>query len=615
MQRRLLVFVTLAGAVAGIVVLLLLLSLERPPSGEVVVEPPREVAAPPPEPGLRAEKQHGRLAGKVVNGNTDEPIEAAKVIALVPYLEAAREGEVPFWGKLLEKKHVFTGKDGTFAIEELPPDYWNLWVEKRGYAWTTVPRAKFDATQVVKLYPACSLHGKVVYDDDSPATGIRILYTPQGTHSEVFEQYRRELYDIRTRPDGTFEYTDLPPGKFTVEVYPEDHLPAPWRYEPPLKPGENRDLGVRKLDRGFGMLVRVLWRGTNEPVEGIEVVVRPVGDPEPRTKTGRRRLTDAKGLARISGLGGQVLETPKFMVAANVPGLGPVVPDEPRLFGPDEEVTIYLRKAGVVRGKVLRPGGDPLEMFWVDLEPKGFATHQLRVRGEKGAFEIHNVPEGRYVVHVRYGNLVDQDVDAEVAGGQVTDVGTVTLLAGGEIWGTVRNSDGSEIGIVKVHLAREVWNERLGRSEFQAVKRAYCRKDGGYRILGVQPGKYWLWPEPEPASLTTPKVEVEMPAGVGAVSRDLVVYGTGHLDLVFVDQVQGSERRVVAVPTFLVPAEGGEETRWYANGTPLRGGRYAVFVEVPDAEGVSHRYKALDVEIQEGRTAGPIEVRLHEIRR
>ena len=100
------------------------------------------------------------------------------------------------------------------------------------------------------------------------------------------------------------------------------------------------------------MTVHVKWRGTNEPVVGVEVACRPVGDPMPRTKIGQRRITDETGTAVFRGLGGQSLPKPGFTVAANI-GLGEITAE-------DVELVATLTDA---RGRVLAeqnlgvPGG------------------------------------------------------------------------------------------------------------------------------------------------------------------------------------------------------------------------------------------------------------------
>ncbi|MHC4548111.1 MAG: carboxypeptidase-like regulatory domain-containing protein [Planctomycetota bacterium] len=615
MQKRVLLVLGVLGAASGIVLLLALLLMEPPrPALEETVAPPASLP-PPPEDELKAVKHGGTLRGKVIHGLTGEPIAKAKVIALYPHLEPATPGTAAKWGDLRAKFHVYTDPQGTFAVTDLPPDYWNLWVEKRGYSWTTVPRAKFDQEHTIKLYPACSVSGKVVYPDGTPAAGCRIEYHVQGTHSEVFSHYRLEYYYAQTREDGTFAYTDLPPGKFTIEVYPADHLPAPWRYEPPLAPGENRDLGVHKLDGGFSMTVHVRWRGTEQGVPGVEVVVKPVGDPMPRTRIGQRRRTDADGAARFRGLGGQVLEKPRFLVAANLEGGDVILPDEGGMHDPGDEITIWLRKEGVITGKVLRPNGRPLEHFGVQLEPLGHIARQLQVFGENGTFKLYQVPEGNYLLRVRFGNYIDAHLEVEAIGGQEVDVGSITLREGAEIYGTVRRSDGSELeGVVKVHLGRKV-KSRSGQEVFEIVGRSYALKDGTYRIKGVPVGSFWLWPESvkDPSGVTDP-VPIEVARGVGGVQRDLVIHGEGFLELKFMDEVDGKVTHVVPPPTYLIETATGKEIRWFGAGTRLQGGRYEVAVELKDAAGVPHRYKVREVAVQEGKTTGPIEVRLFEIR-
>jgi len=622
MQRRLLLVLGVLGALCGLA-LILALYFQKPPRVvyDAVDAPPKSVA-PPAVSEPDAVRQSGTLKGRVVSGKTGDPIKGAKVVALSPYLEPAKTpGEVPFWGGLLEGKSIFTDSNGNFALSELPPDYWNLWVEKKGFAWTTVPRAKFDQVHEIKLYPGCSVKGQVVYPDGFPAPGVRIEYHVQGTHSEVFSRYKLQSYYTTTKDDGTFLYEDLPPGKFTVEVYPLDHRPAPWRFEPALEPGENRDIGIHKLDDGFGITVRVVWRETGEPVPDVEVAVRPLVDPEPRTNIGQRRRTDANGLARFKGLGAQSIPNPKFTIAANLPS-GPVPPDEGPMHAPGADVTIRLSKAGIVKGKVQGPDGEPLERFFVDLEAVGHVAPQLRDAGEGGAFAVYQVPGGSYILHVRHGNFVDKEAPIEVAGGKELDVGVLRLEEGAQIAGVVRRSNGKPIeGVARVNLSRKVKN-KAGRDVWAEAGRAYVQQDGRYVIKGIAAGVYGIQPESvdEPTA-TTDVLDLTVPEGVSAIQQDLVLWSEGLLDLRFLDLVDGSEREVVKPATYLVETATGREIPWMGIGTKLKPGPYAVYVELPDAQGVPRRYKAKDVEVTERERPGqaadrkdPIEIRLFEVR-
>ena len=462
--------------------------------------------------------------------------------------------------------------------------------------------------------------GQVVYPDGFPAPGVRIEYHVQDTHSEVFSHYKLKDYYTTTKPDGTFLYEDLPPGKFTVEVYPPDHVPAPWRFAPALEPGENRDLGVHKLADGFGITVRVVWRETNEPVPDVEVVVRPLVDPEPRTNIGQRRRTDVNGIARFRGLGALSVPSPKFTVVANLSS-GPVPPDEGPMHEPGADVTIRLRKDGIVKGTVVRPNGEPLEQFFVELEAVGHMTQQLREFGEQGAFTVYQVPSGSYILHVRHGNLVDREIPVEVTAGRETDVGLIRLEEGAQIVGVVRRSNNRELeGVVRVNLSRKVRNE-AGREVWQEVGRAYVQQDGSYVLKGVAPGSYGIQPESiDNPTATTEVIDIEVPAGVASIQQPLVLWSEGVLDLRFVDLVEGSARHVVQPPTYLVDTQ-GRETRWLGIGTRLKPGSYTLYVELPDAQGVPKRYKAREVEVTERERPGqgdgakdPIEIRLFEVR-
>lgn len=573
MQRRLLIFSGLAG-LTGLILLIVLLLQEPPAESRGLLLTPPDMTFPETTGIEKAQPLSGELKGRVVDGETGVGLPEATVLALVPYLkrEKLSGGGSPRWGYLTVQRTVRTGHDGAFALTDLPENYWNLWVQKKGYAFTTMPRIKFKKEgHVIKLFRGGAIFGRVVYGDGSPAPGVRIEWTPQGLQSEVFSRYRREQWYVETDGDGRFRYDDLPPGLFTVEVWDDQSLPAPWAHQGPLKTGEERDLGTRILDSGFGMTVRVLWMGTEQPVEGITVVVVPIGDPMPRTKTGLRRITNSEGIARFSGLGGQVLEVPRFQVTVIVEGIGPVAPDGGTMWGPDSEIVYYMRRRGVVKGKVERPDGKPLARFFVMMEPLGHRNIVRPVRGAAGEFVISSVAQGRYKLTVRYASFLDKEIPTiTVRPGVETDVGTIRLEEGGEVFGTLRRENGKELGrTFKVYVGR-----REG-SRLTAVRNAYCTPTGEYRVPGIPEGTFEVWPEAD--STTVETVEVRVARG-GATRQDLVIPSEGYLNFVFFDIKNGE--RVRALPpeggVWLKSARKGKEIRWIAESQALRPGRYTV---------------------------------------
>jgi len=616
-MRRLLLTIAILGAIAGLVVLFVLLAMPPPtPELRETVAPPKSVAAPEQD-SMSAQRQQGTIKGKVVFGPTGEPVADATIIALVPYLDPGDDENLPMWGEMLEKKRVLTGPDGTFKLSELPPDYWNIWVEKKGLGFTTIPRATFDDEHVIKLWPGCSVRGKVVFDDDSPAPGIRIEYTPQGTHSEIFSRYRLKSYYTTTRKDGTFEYTDLPPGKFTIEVYPEDYLPAPWTVEPPLKPGEHRDLKTRKLDGGFGMTVRVVWLGSNDPVPDVEVAVEPLGDPMPRTSNGQHRRTNSKGIAYFRGLGGQVMPKPIFQVSASVGG-ETIMPDVDGPYSPDQELTIYVRRRCTIIGRVMQGNGDPLPRFFLDLRAHEHKTYPLQKwvsEPDRGRFKISGIPEGNYTMNIRFPGLTDKSVEVTAVAGQETDIGTIILEEGAEIWGTVRSASGKELSsVMRVVLARKVKRGKTKQDTYETVARMVVKKDGSYRLRGLPTGTFWIQPVTAVNLSTTEPQQVTITGPSQALQVNLVVYGSGFVEFSYWDTLNGARRQVVAVPTYLIRKSDGKQERWFGSGARFRPGTYDVEFEMKNEQGVPTRYRGSAITVQEDQTTGPIEVSLPEIR-
>jgi hypothetical protein len=576
-MRRFTVVLVLVAALAAIIALFFVLSTEQPrPTLEVVQKPPAVIPAAPEQEGTRREQ--GTLKGKVIFGPTGKPMPGATVVALAPFLDPGEGDELPLWGEMMEKKRITTGPDGTFRLEDLPPDYWNLWAEKKGYGFTTIPRAELKRDHVITLWPGCTVRGRLVYDDETPAEGVRIEYTPQGMHSEVFSRYRLKSYYTQTNKDGRFVYTDLPPGKFTVEAYPDDHLPAPWTTEPPLKPGEDRSLKTHILDSGFNMLVHVKWRGSNEPVEGIEVAVRPVGDPMPRTHTGRRKFTDSKGTARFAGLGGQMIPKPRFTVAAKIGG-EPVIPDEGGMIEPNSEVTIYARRQAAIVGTVERANGEGLKNFFLELKPKGFHTSQLRQwirNADRGKFKMQGIPEGSYKLLVRFPGLVDREVDITAVAGQDSDIGTIVLHEGAEVWGTLRRASGKDLPpVVRVILARRIARRTRDGEQvsWQTIARVVAQQDGLYRMRGLPEGTFYIQPTTPGANFGTTepdKITISTPSD--RIHKNIVMHGEGYVDLAYYDLVRGSRTRVIIPPSYAIRKADGKETRWLGNRTPLRPG-------------------------------------------
>jgi len=594
-QRRILVTFGLLGAVAGIALLIWLLGQEpeRPDLPEFVVE--STVVHTPTIEAAKAERQDGTLKGKVVHGVTGAPIRGAQVMAVAQYTEIGEDGK-PTWGGMMAKKTAVSKSDGSFALDKLPPDYWNLWVEKPGFGFTSVPRAKFANDHIVKLFPGASVRGRVILPDGAPAEGVRIEYTPQGTQSEVFSHFRRKAYHTVTDETGGFSYSGLPPSKFTIEVNAKDYLPAPWKFEPALKYGEDRDLGVHRLDGGFGMTVKVLLHQSNTGVPDVKVNVRPIGDPMPRTTTGQTRMTDEFGVARFNGLGGQVIKKPYFSVTATIPGQGIVMPDEKRMIGPDETITIYVRESGIVKGRVVTPGGKPLSFFFVHMQATshrtGPATHGT---GKDGEFTVYNVPEGAYKVRIQDAHEVFQDhfvMGVQVAASGETDMGTIVMEEGAEIAGVVRRSSGKPLNTrVRVVLARKVGEE------FQHLKIVYCDQEGSYRMRGLPSGSFLLWPDD--MTSTNEPVAVELTPGQGFLEKNLVLVGEGRLILYFFDDIDGRLQVVTRPPCWLIRKGTTERIRYLGSGHRLRPGHYEVFVSVNLESGAVREHSAGVYEVKE----------------
>ena len=210
-----------------------------------------------------------------------------------------------------------------------------------------------------------------------------------------------------------------------------------------------------------------------------------------------------------------------------------------------------------------------------------------------GEFAIKSVAQGRYKLTVRYASFLDKEIPAiTVRPGVETDVGTIRLEEGGEVFGILRRENGKELGrTFKVYVGRRE-GDRL-----TTVRNAYCTPTGEYRVPGIPEGTFEVWPEAD--STTVETVEVRVARG-GATRQDLVIPGVGYLNFVFVDIKKGELVPALPPKVWLKSARGGKEIRWVAQSQPLRPGRYEVeYSLLHPGDGTMHRVSGGSVTVKE----------------
>ncbi len=197
------------------------------------------------------------------------------------------------------------------------------------------------------------------------------------------------------------------------------------------------------------------------------------------------------------------LDPGEYVVLADAKGYAPSVSGSFKVAESETvgNVTVQMGQGGTLRGRVLDSAGKPIagaavsshdndhvedrfsifSSVWIS----SHATQRRARTRADGSFEIALLTPETYMVLVDSPNYTREFLnDQMVNEGGVTEVGDITLLAGGTITGTVVDPSGQPLGNGYVHLRH---GEELNSNY-------YTRTDGQgrYTLLHVRPGAYRL---------------------------------------------------------------------------------------------------------------------------
>ena len=163
--------------------------------------------------------------------------------------------ELKMNGSLYEEIRIGTQPDGTFVITNVPvPVEWYVYGKMESIAARggTVPvecDTKADNQDVnigdIQIKPGRRLRGKIILSDGKPiAGGMRVFIAAD----RAFDSQTASL-----RPDGSFEFTGLPPGKYGVNASVRGYRAPQWDYRTQKDPP-----GTTQVDRDIDDFVLVL---------------------------------------------------------------------------------------------------------------------------------------------------------------------------------------------------------------------------------------------------------------------------------------------------------------------------------------------------------------------
>lgn len=407
----------------------------------------------------------GTLTGKVASRG-QRPIEGALVTAI--FVRSSRFFEAA------------TDREGRYRIGPLPEGGFDLVASKQGLLPAASHAAPFDEEQpTLVLSPPRRLGGRVLLEG-APVEGAAVkLFTDEAVETTTdregrfaFEGVRAEAYWLSARAPGR--------GASARGTLLED--------------ADQTDL-VLELSPA-GAIVGAVRDETGAPIAGaaVEIADAP-GSPEFQTSS---TLTDATGAYKIEPAAPGKFKLRASAAAHQYGDLHGVERAEWEVkAGETTTVDFVLKRAAVITGTVVNPGGQPVSNTRIRVFPVGVATTARNklsgdISGLDGHFIFEHLEAGSYVLrtfHERYRDVV---LSVEAPANDVR----IVLAEGAGVSGTVFDAAGAALAGARVHIFPRILAVRLlGRREsgdelFYAS--ATADEHGRYLLQGLEDGQYEL---------------------------------------------------------------------------------------------------------------------------
>ena len=435
-----------------------------------------------------------RVRGKVIDAG--QPVPAATLTVL--YLET--DGEAEPWS---ETSNDLTAADGTFDIPALVAGRLQLLAEHEDYGLAEsqafyLHPGELREGLVITLSAASMVHVTVLDDRGDPVHGATVRLVPPGTTQPVMR---------RTDESGLVLFDPVSTGEVLVSVDARGFQPVR-RRRVAVPAGEEVDVTVDLTRRsGFG-----------------GVVLAPDGTPVPRAavhvvRQGDTHVSHGQATARTDRYGRFWIESVRTyptQVVASHPDWRHS--DVVGIVADGADVELRLRAGGRIVGRVVDSRGRGVHGFRIRLlleggrQRRGGGASRIE-RLEDGRFEIPSIAPGTYTVRASGAGRLPASVEgAEVASGEVTDVGTLVLEGGGAAIGRLVDAETGDPlrGAVRVTFSG------YGRGAEGASARA--GEDGTFRIEG-------LWPQRMTLRAMSPGYVTRMVSGVDPAPGDTIDLG------------------------------------------------------------------------------------------
>jgi hypothetical protein len=322
----------------------------------------------------------GSIAGTVFENNSEDPIGGARITLY-------REDNGHY------HRTVFSGNDGAYLFDNLPPGSYHLECYKEGYLLAIYPEnvaVNGDDITGIDFYIEPLVFGSIagtVYDDATgePLSGVHVTSRLSGEYPFVREAISGN--------DGTYIIDQLIPGDYNLTACKRDYVPQDYA-EPVTVDGDDItgiDFNLQPIVvAGISGVVTVY--GSNEPIE--HALVCAINSNHPFHW--RWAITNEAGEYEIELLSGE------YMVQAWAWGYLAVATTEP-IVVEDEVVTgidfeLLPLDFGSISGTVYNADGEPIAGALVDAGMVNGHFHKRVRTDENGNYMFDQVLPGSYLM-------------------------------------------------------------------------------------------------------------------------------------------------------------------------------------------------------------------------
>lgn len=442
-----------------------------------------------------------RLQGRVIEENGQRPVAGARVeLDTTPAAPA-------FPPPVEDRRQATTGAQGEFTFDNLREGRHTLLVHARGYARKINPGLLVSAKgadrvhkEEIRLSPGLTISGRVVDTDGKGVAKANVVANLPSLVAASGEAV--------AGGGGEFTIEDLEKGSHYLMADAPGY--GGGKSEPPQVAAGSSNVVITLAPRGTVAGV-VRDKSTGQPLTQFAVESRVSMTPATPVfrGIGPFPVESKDGTFELRGLDPAQAHVVVVTSDTHAPGTS-----EPFQVQPGQTtrgIEVLVSAGGSIGGTVLAERtGKPVagatvrtrDNEWRDASgipilsevfqslPSKIADRTV-VTDAEGRWEVAHVDAGAVQVEVKHPSfLVSRLRDVQVIEGQKVDAGTIRMLAGGVVRGTVYGSDGkpaanAEVGVRSVPRANELGiHARTVRADAQ----------GRYLVRGLPSGDYTLTP-------------------------------------------------------------------------------------------------------------------------